>query len=366
MLELILLCNVISGTFPLTVDELAAFQPRIEGYIDPNTGKQAEVYAWDSGKGYQMIKTNGIPSHHVGVFPKGKPPELKEVVTELRIYSNPVMRDKPLKCLPLNFVGIATSGTVINSWFHAMPGCVDIERDSEQFDICAGHPSPSSQYHYSFYSPCVQIPVCGKPSPIYGVSIDGIPIYGPISEDGLQLTNQDLDECGGRWDKDGRYKYHVTVDPPYFMACFMGEIRSDIGKSDDDFVCSCPYDDSMFSTARPPDLSKTPHVCSSSNNGSLAMSCWDDEYLSEYLKELPYKVPYLWEYQDKEISLIACCPQGVDCGNSCETEHGTKYLCFQEKKTVTYLTRVAKYSNSVPINVTWVVLVLNLILNLNT
>lgn len=32
---------------------------------------------------------------------------------------------------------------------------------------------------------------------IYGVAVDGIPIYGPYDENGVQLTSSDLDKCGG-------------------------------------------------------------------------------------------------------------------------------------------------------------------------
>ena len=111
------------------------------------------------------------------------------------------MRAEPLRCLPLGYIGIATPGTpmFLFSWF-------------EELDICEGHPAPGNIYHYHYYSPCVQIPVCGEPSPIYGVVIDGFPIYGPIGEDGVQLTAADLDECGGTFDKEGRYKYKLLHD----------------------------------------------------------------------------------------------------------------------------------------------------------
>ena len=62
---------------------------------------------------------------------------------------------------------------------------------------------------------------------IWGVAIDGIPIYGPFDEDGRQLTKEDLDECGGKVDSTGRYKYHMTVDPPYSLGCLRGEVSLD-------------------------------------------------------------------------------------------------------------------------------------------
>ena len=55
------------------------------------------------------------------------------------------------------------------------------------------------------------------------MAIDGIPIYGPWDENGKQLTRQDLDDCGGKTDSKGNYRYHLTVDPPYFLGCFKAE-----------------------------------------------------------------------------------------------------------------------------------------------
>lgn len=39
------------------------------------------------------------------------------------------------------------------------------------------------------------------------------------------LYSQDLDECGGKVDKLGRYKYHLTMDPPYSISCLKGEVN---------------------------------------------------------------------------------------------------------------------------------------------
>ncbi|KAI8491607.1 hypothetical protein Bbelb_308070 [Branchiostoma belcheri] len=61
------------------------------------------------------------------------------------------------------------------------------------------------------------------PSDIVGVAFDGFPIYGPRTEDGVTLTSADLDECHGRL-VDGRYRYHVTADFPYFLGCFKGVV----------------------------------------------------------------------------------------------------------------------------------------------
>ena len=355
MLRLTLLTSLVIGTWALTTEELAAFKPRVPDYEDPNTNKKADVYARDNNDGSQLIHSNGVPSHETWVFPQestGNPNELLEVVTDLKINTDPVFLSEPLTCLPMGYIGIATSGTAIFSWFPAIEGCDDV-KNFEELDICEGHPAPNNLYHYHYYSPCVQMPVCGEPSPIYGVALDGIPIYGPISEDGVQLTNEDLDECGGRTDKDGRYKYHVTADPQYFISCLKGEIRSDLGKPMMDFTCSCPYDDTMFK--RGAERTRPATVCTASDTGSEALNCTDKDHLNN----LAYEIPYVWGYEDTDIPLIACCPKGEDCGTSCKTADGIKDICVQEKKSVKYLTRSA-ISHSKPISVASIFLILNL------
>ena len=344
MLLLATFPSVLLLTSALTPDELAAFKPRLPGYVDFNTGKKSVVNGKDNGDGSQTVYTNGIPSHHTWKFPNpksGNPNPIREVDVEMKFYSEPKMRpmDDPLRCLPMGIIGIATSGSIIDSWFPAEPTCMDV-MDFEVLDICEGHPSPPPEnlYHYHRYSPCVQMPVCGEPSTIWGVAIDGIPIYGPWDENGRQVTKEDLDECGGKMDSSGRYKYHMTVDPNYSISCLRGEIRSDAGKRREDFVCTCPYYDVPFRT-RPPSFTEDEIICDYNTvNTSQPIVCKDN--IDEIKKK--YDIGYKWVYEDKEIALAPCCPKGKDCGDSCKTEDGIKEICVQEKRTVKYLTRVKK------------------------
>ena len=200
------------------------------------------------------------------------------------------------------------------------------------------------------------MPVCGQASSIWGVAIDGIPIYGPWDETGTQLTRSDLDECGGKTDSKGRYKYHMTVDPDYSISCLRGEIRSDVGKSDKDFMCTCPYYDEPFKT-RPPSFSKEARICDfNKTDTSQPISCKED--IDEIKKR--YDIGYEWVYKDKEIKLAPCCPKGQDCGDSCQDENGVKSICVQEKRTVKYLTRVKKsaaLSNSPQFLLIWITVI---------
>ena len=347
MLRLATFLSTLLLTSSLTPEELAAFKPRLPDYVDFNTGKKSVITGKDNRDGSQTIYTNGIPSHHTWKFPNpdsNNPNPIKEAVVEMKIYSEVKMRpmDDPLRCLPLGIIGIATSGSIIDSWFPAEPSCMDVT-EFEVLDICEGHPSPPPQnlYHYHRYSPCVQMPVCGTPSTIWGVAIDGIPIYGPWDETGTQLTKADLDECGGKVDSTGRYKYHMTVDPDYSISCLRGEIRSDVGKRRQDFVCTCPYYDIPFKT-RPPSFSPDDVICDYNTvNKSEPIVCKDN--IAEITEK--YDIGYTWVYEEKEVALAACCPEGVDCGDSCKTEEGIKEVCQQERRTIKYLTRVEKGGN---------------------
>ena len=177
----------------LTSEELAAFTPRIPGYTDINTGLQAIVSPTDNGDGSQTISMNGIPSHATYSFPapgaRGPAAHatVQEVPVNFTFFKEPIMRacDNHIRCLPEGVVGYATSGTGIFSWWPKQTGCPYVlDTELGDLDLCNGHPTPEGDYHYHDYSPCVQQPTCGQASTIWGVAIDGIPIYGPWDEDG--------------------------------------------------------------------------------------------------------------------------------------------------------------------------------------
>merc|ERR1712179_125491 len=80
----------------------------------------------------------------------------------------------------------------------------------------------------------------GTPSGIIGVARDGFPLYGPMGDDGVQLTADDLDDCQGRFhlitsgEHAGKYtyRYHLTEEFPYTMGCYRGDtsiIKGNLG-----------------------------------------------------------------------------------------------------------------------------------------
>ena len=91
-------------------------------------------------------------------------------------------------------------------------------------DMCYAHPNGDrgSRYHYHVWSPCLS--TCTGESELIGIALDGFPIYGPgINPDtGKVWSQSDMDLCGGRQDKNGKYAYYTTVDFPYMLQCYRG------------------------------------------------------------------------------------------------------------------------------------------------
>ena len=181
----------------------------------------------ESDASYLTVYTNGVPSHDNYKWPRAdeiRPIKLRVSKTAFNIPKVPKLRDEPIFCIPFGVVGVATGGVLIYDAYTPRKYC-PLAFLVEAFDMCAGHPDPGGAYHYHSHSTCNSMDVCGEPSSIFGVALDGIPIYGPYDEQGKQLVQEDLDICGGRVDSEGRYKYHITADPPYLLNCFRGKIN---------------------------------------------------------------------------------------------------------------------------------------------
>ena len=90
--------------------------------------------------------------------------------------------------------------------------------------MCYAHPNGDrgSRYHYHVWSPCLS--TCTGESELIGIALDGFPIYGPgiNPETGKVWSQSDMDLCGGRQDKNGKYAYYTTVDFPYMLQCYRG------------------------------------------------------------------------------------------------------------------------------------------------
>ena len=198
-------------------------------------------------------------------------------------------------------------------------------------DDCGGSVSSSGEYYYTGYPSCVALEKCGEPSPLYGVALDGFPIYGPITEAGVQVTGIDLDDCGGLVDSQGRYRYHVTVDPPHFPACLRGQIRKDVGRPAEDFTCSCPF--------REPSSAGLEPICDFSGDVSVGAEC------TSMSMENTTHSTRKWIEIGLEVELAGCCPPQQDC---------TAIPYCQDRDSCVYETRkVGVWANVLKVQSCW-------------
>jgi hypothetical protein len=151
-------------------------------------------------------------------------------------------------------IAIALNGVSIYSGaVDTQCGVVDVDDSSSEwtsFDMCGGHAESTGDYHYHFPPSCLVYqatainPTIDGHSPQIGWAFDGFPIYGPIGADGVQLTQDDLDDCSGKEEEipaldNFKYRYYMTgstsdltslpgnpmpvqTDYPFSLNCYKG------------------------------------------------------------------------------------------------------------------------------------------------
>ncbi|XP_078618086.1 uncharacterized protein LOC144885824 isoform X1 [Branchiostoma floridae x Branchiostoma japonicum] len=230
MRSVLLLCALVVGTLALTPAEIREF--KVRDVVEHNTGLKGVVTVTE-GTDTITIVSNAIPDHATPVYPNPQNPSpIVPQHLHINIPKNPQVANQTT-CLNMGAVGVAINGVPIFNPFSRE--CRDAS-EYEVLDQCDGHPNPFGEYHYHIHPDCV-FDGTSTHSQIVGVAADGFAIYGPVDEDGTVLTNADLDECHGRM-KDGVYRYHVTNEYPYFMACYKGVVRPDSGVEVGE--CMCP------------------------------------------------------------------------------------------------------------------------------
>ena len=196
------------------------------------------------------MTSNSIPNHSIENYCSAQGGNLPPLIgtdsnktqthTATRLPSNAYLT--PVS----NVVGMAVNGVLIFSPFTAVG---TVAATDETLDVCSGHQA-NGVYHYHGFSECIfgeDVTVSNpEHSPIYGWSLDGFPIYGPMGyadpydptspvvriETGYELTGSDdkdpshyshnpqlgyLDQCNGRYTvtpefPDGMYVYYLNVD----------------------------------------------------------------------------------------------------------------------------------------------------------
>ncbi|PNH09590.1 hypothetical protein TSOC_003776 [Tetrabaena socialis] len=174
--------------------------------------------------------TGNTPSQKNRTVTLKRTPVLSSTVTYVgRKASGNTTNTTPL----MGFIGFAINGVAIYNDADAQLLDAYIQ-EGHTMDGCRGHADPSGTYHYHSEpgQGCVYTDTAGRHSPLFGVMLDSIPIYGALGDGGVAPTN--LDECGGHTDTAHPfYHYHVAANlqPPYVIKCFKGCIFSANGNN---------------------------------------------------------------------------------------------------------------------------------------
>lgn len=184
--------------------------------------------------GKRVIASNDLPNHPTGTYPVAtnddayqydrNPNRISAQTIRIELPLSPTIASAPA-CLTAGAIGVLLTGTVF------FDGLDALNRDAvahEIQDACQGHPEVSGTYHYHNLTLCMQDNGGGH-SPLMGYAFDGFGIYGHYGEGGVELTNEDLDECHGhkhviQWEgkQVSMYHYHATHEYPYTLGCFRG------------------------------------------------------------------------------------------------------------------------------------------------
>lgn len=204
-----------------------ALKPHVRGAVEMPGRFTATVR-----EGRRIIDTNGLPAAHpVGQFPvadddpvRAIDPNPNTIAEHARVYdlpARPAIAERP-GCVG-HQVGVMLRGAALYSPLDALG------RDAVAWEVqdrCDGHPEPDGTYHYHGPSPCL---TGTDTADVIGFALDGFPITGNRAADGAELYSRDLDECHGsvatiRFDGQlvTTYRYAMTRDWPYTVACFRG------------------------------------------------------------------------------------------------------------------------------------------------
>lgn len=178
-----------------------------------------------------LFTSNGIPDHNACAGPPNS--QILEQNYSYSIPRTPTLKagtpDSSWESTNFGAIGFALNGVPIFNPYDAE--CCDAGLyELTSLDACYAHPAPQEgNYHYHVHSPCLA--PCTGTSTLVGFALDGFPIMGPgINPVTNSLWSQsDMDECGGKMDDDGIYRYYTTVDFPYYLQCYRGETSNTSG-----------------------------------------------------------------------------------------------------------------------------------------
>lgn len=186
--------------------------------------------------GKRVVTGNGLPvGHPTGNFPIARndpayqfdpnPNAISVQTVEFSLPLSPSLASTP-SCVPMGLIGVATNGVAFYNGLDAAG------RDAvahEVQDSCSGHPERDGQYHYHGPGECHADAQAAAHS-LVGYALDGFSIFGLYDDQGVEITNADLNECHGHThqaNQEGQlmdsFHYHLTNEYPYTLGCFMGD-----------------------------------------------------------------------------------------------------------------------------------------------
>jgi|GEM_PF-3062078 len=225
-----------NGPSYTTWDETKKFAVQGSNTVSPYT------FTYSSSASGLSASGNDLPVHPVGTFPiaitdpmhayDANPNHIASTSFSYSLPGNPTVAATPT-CTQGTIGFLVTGAKLFNA--------VDAgDRDAaawEGQDACHGHPQSSNAYHYHNVPitnqanclPTSAQDVAGQHSPVVGYAADGFPIYGNLGENGVPLSNADLDICHGHTHAitfNGQtvvmYHYHATHSFPYTIGCYRG------------------------------------------------------------------------------------------------------------------------------------------------
>ena len=186
---------------------------------------------WDNR--FLFVESNGLPSHNlmVGITNWQQQVPMPQDYTgqnAWRLPLNPVPAASPISVenrFLRGAIALAVNGIPI---FNPRNNRGEISYKIGELDQWGGHCGRADDYHYHI-APLHLQSVVGTGKPI-AYALDGYPILGPEEPDGSKSTR--LDAQGGHTLPTLGYHYHASMDYPYVIAGFHGEVLERDGQVD--------------------------------------------------------------------------------------------------------------------------------------
>ncbi|MBX3100328.1 MAG: YHYH protein [Salinibacterium sp.] len=244
-----------SGEFAASSGDCAAMAATFRSVVSANPGDEAPTLSADCSGETLVVASNSIPDY---LYVATTPEVLRASEQTVSIAVNPVEAATPSAVPMLGTIAVAVDGVAIYGPTEATGG--DVLSLVGALSECGSHSSPV-QFHLHLFGwadgvDCLYSATeaeSGK-SIVVGWSPDGYPIMsGLVCADAActsttqltsswQLTDSslfasdtwsahsyvagsgDLDQCNGRVDADGQYRYYTTTTFPYFLGCYHGVV----------------------------------------------------------------------------------------------------------------------------------------------